>query len=507
VTTRPASELLPAWFRGLTLPRLVSGVPGDASAVCHDSRATKPGSVFVAIHGLSVDGNAYIPNAIDAGARFVVVQEDAYESWQRYINEDVTFVAVPDTRVALAEAAAAFYGYPARTMGTIGVTGTDGKTTTTHLISHILNATGNPAGHLSSVEFAAGGAAEVNASHMTTLEATDVQRLLARIKSAGARFAAIEASSIGLDMHRVDQCEFDVGVFTNLSPDHLDYHGSMSEYRDAKAILFRMLGESAEKGFGKAAILNADDSVANDLRAVTVVPVITYGVAQRADMTGHEIAADGFGTTFVAKMFGESVAARTNLLGDYNVSNALAAAATAVSQGVGFAAALQALESFAGVPGRMELIDAGQPFRVVVDIASTEQSMRNVLRMLRPVTTGRIIVVFGAAGERDVGRRRGLARAVSEAADYAVITNEDPRSEDPERIIDEIASAFRNLGFSRRFESELDRRLAIDIAFHRAEPGDTVLLAGKGTEQSIVIANTHWPWDERRIARELLEDL
>jgi len=506
VTARTSAEL-PTWFRDLTYARVVSGTPADAAAVCHDSRQVQPGAVFVAITGFAVDGNSFIPDAIAAGARSIIVQEDAHERWQRFVNEDVTFVAVPDARVALAEAASGFFGHPARSLGMIGVTGTDGKTTTTHLIAHVLNETGLRAGYLSSVEFAAGGMVELNASHMTTLEAPDVQRQLARIREAGGRYAVVEASSIGLDLHRVDLCEFDVGVFTNLAPDHLDYHGSMAEYRDAKALLFRMLGTSAEKGLGKAAILNADDSVSTDMRAATIVPVITYGLRLDADLMGKQVRPDGFGTRFKARMFGEEIEVRTGLLGAYNVSNCLAAVAAAVSEGVEFAAAARALESFPGVPGRMELIEEGQPFRVVVDIASTEQSMRNVLRMLRAATKGRLIVVFGAAGERDPARRRGIARAVAELADYAVITNEDPRGEDPDLILNEIASALRGAGFGRRFDRELDRRQAIGMALARAGKNDTVLLAGKGTEQSIVIGNVHWPWDERRIARELLEDL
>ena len=204
-------------------------------------------------------------------------------------------------------------------------------------------------------------------------------------------------------------------------------------------------------------------------------------------------------------MFGETVGVRTGLLGPYNVSNCLAAVATGVSQGVEFSEAVESLETFPGVPGRMESIDEGQEFRVVVDIASTEQAMRNVLTMLKSVTKGKIIVVFGAAGERDPARRRGIARAVAERAQFAVITNEDPRNEDPDRILDEIEQALRGSGL-KNFERELDRRLALEIAFERARKGDTVLLAGKGTEQSIVIGNVHWPWDERRIARELLND-
>jgi UDP-N-acetylmuramoyl-L-alanyl-D-glutamate--2,6-diaminopimelate ligase len=306
-------------------------------------------------------------------------------------------------------------------------------------------------------------------------------------------------------MHRVDVCEFDAGVFTNLTPDHLDYHQTMERYRDAKAILFRMLGDSVQKGFPKAAILNHDDGASAHLRGLTRVPVISYGLTTGADMTAGGIEPDGFGTKFVARHSGEAVRVLTNLMGEYNVSNCLAAIAAAVSQGVAFAAAAQTLESFPGVPGRMELIDAGQQFRVVVDIASTEQSMRNVLRMLRPATPGRLIVVFGAAGDRDPGRRSGIARAVAAAADAAVVTNEDPRSEDPQAIANEILTSLSDYGFADRSCVELDRRKAIERAFGEASASDTVLLAGKGTEQSIVIGGTHVPWDERRVARELLE--
>ena len=495
----------PGWLRGISSANIVSGVPAQASSICHDSRQAGPGAVFVAVVGLNVDGHAYIANAIAAGARSIVVQADQRDSWQHHVATGVTFIAVPDTRVALAEASAGFYDNPARALGMIGVTGTDGKTTTTHLIAHVLNEAGRLAGHLSSVEFTAGTSVELNASHMTTLESPEIQRHLAKIRDGGARYAVVEVSSIGLDMHRVDQCEFDVGVFTNLAPDHLDYHHSMEVYREAKAILFRMLGTSREKGFAKAAILNADDPVSTVLRGVTAAPVTTYGLHAHADIVAHDITQHGFGTRFKAAMLGREADVATRLLGDYNVSNCLAAAATAVSQGVPFHEALQSLASFPGVPGRMELLDEGQPFRVVVDIASTEQSMRNVLRMLRPITIGKLIVLFGAAGERDTARRGGIARAVAEGADHAVITNEDPRREDPDQILDEIGTALESAGFGGKFDREPDRQGAIELAFKRARKGDTVLLAGKGTETSIVIGATHLPWDERGIARKLLQ--
>lgn len=498
----------PPWLRALDRARLASGSPTDAKSVRQDSRAVTAGDVFVAIPGLTVDGNAYIERAIAAGARNIIVQEDRQSSWAPLVAAaDIAFVAVPDARIALAQAAAGVAGHPARTMGVIGVTGTDGKTTTTHLIAHVLSRRGDRAGHLSSVEYGDGERADVNSSHMTTVEADEIQRQLAKMRAAGCRYAVVEASSIGLDLHRVDECEFDVGVFTNLAPDHLDYHKTMSAYRDAKALLFRMLATSVDKrglGIAKAAILNADDPASKAMGAATNVPMLTYGLREAADISARDITTDGFGTRFVVVgRGGEREAVRTGLLGAYNVANCLAAVAVAVSQQIDLRDAVRTLASFGGVPGRMERIDAGQPFRVVVDIASTEQAMRNVLAQLRPLTEGRLIVVFGAAGERDHERRSGIARAVAEVADAAVITNEDPRSEDPESILSEIAAALRAASFTA-YRQEADRRSAIVLAFEAAAKGDTVLLAGKGTEQSIVIGKTHHPWDERRVARQLL---
>jgi UDP-N-acetylmuramoyl-L-alanyl-D-glutamate--2,6-diaminopimelate ligase len=500
----PAS---PAWFTNLSGARVVAGVPAQAAAICFDSRAAVPGAVFVAIKGAAFDGHSFIGDAVQRGAAYVIADGTRRIDWGESPFPTPAIIEVPDTRVALAEAAAAFYDFPARTLGTIGVTGTDGKTTTTHLIAHVLNATGHPAGYLSSVEFGLPGSAELNASHMTTLEAPEVQRHLAAIRDAGGRYAVIEASSHGLAMHRVDQCEFDVGVFTNLSPDHLDYHETMERYRDAKAELFRMLDRSIEKGFAKTAILNADANASKYMQNATSAAVLTYGVKTEADVSAERFEDNASGSSFRIRRGGEATDGRTPLLGEYNVSNCLAAIAVALSQGVPLDHAAAALATFPGVPGRMEIIDATQPFRVIVDIASTEQAMRNVLRVMRPTTEGRLIVVFGAAGERDRERRHGLARAVAELADYAILTNEDPRSEDPGAIINEIAGALETAAWdSGRFERIEDRRAALKRAFELASPGDTVLLAGKGTEQSIVIGTTHHPWDERNVARELLRE-
>lgn len=497
----------PAWLRELSGAEIESGSPPAATGIACDSRRVGAGDIFVAVPGMKADGIDFIAAARERGAGAVVVQRDRRARWAPHVSDALCVVSVPDARVALAEASAAVFGHPAHELGIVGVTGTDGKTTTTHLAAHVLATTGHRAGYLSSVAFSDGARDERNASHMTTLESCDVQRELRRIASAGARYAVVEASSIGLDLHRLDQCEFDVAVFTNLAPDHLDYHGDMTAYRDAKAGLFSMVASTAGKGSSRAAVLNADDPASDAMRrAAPGVPAITYGVGAAADLTAREIVMDGAATRFVVSCGGAEAPARVPLLGAFNVANSLAAVAAALSQGARFLDAVEALASFPGVPGRMERVDDGESFRVIVDIASTEPAMRNVLAAIRAATRGRIIVVFGAAGERDVARRSGIARAVAEAADFAVVANEDPRSEDPDAIIAEIARALAAQGFKegRQFVREPDRREAIRTAFARARPGDTVLLAGKGTEPSIVVGATAVPWDERAVARELL---
>jgi len=494
----------PAWYGSLREKRLVAGTPADVTAVCYDSRRVVPGALFVAMRGLAADGHDFIPDALAHGATAVIVEEHRRDAWSPHVREGIALVAVPDARAALAQAADGFYGHPAHALGVVGVTGTDGKTTTTHLVAHVLTASGRRAGYLSSVEFCAGGRAELNATHMTTVEAPDVQARLAAMRDAGDAYAVIEASSIGLEWHRVDECEFDVGVLTNLAPDHLDFHHTMDAYARAKARLFAMLDASADKGLPKGAVLNADDPASETMRAATRAPVVTYGLAQPADLTARTITADGLTQRFDLVAFGVRRPARLPLPGRFNIANALAAVAVALSQGIELTVAADALASFPGVPGRLERIDEGQPFAVVVDIASTEQAMANVLDVLRSVTAGRLIVVFGAAGERDRARRAGIARAVAKRADVAIVTNEDPRTEDPDAIIAEIATALDAHGFTGRYERIAGRRDAIARAFELARPGDTVLLAGKGTEQSIVIGTTHHPWDERAVARELL---
>jgi UDP-N-acetylmuramoyl-L-alanyl-D-glutamate--2,6-diaminopimelate ligase len=355
------------------------------------------------------------------------------------------------------------------------------------------------------VAFDYGEGFELNASHMTTVEATSIQSMLARAVANGHASMAVEASSEGLAQSRLEGCEFDVAVFTNLTRDHLDFHGTMESYLAAKGILFEMLERPTAKKFTRAAVLNADDPASEYLRGRSHAPVLTYGLGN-ADFAALEVESQGFSTSFRLRHAGRDYAARVPLVGRFNAYNALAAVAMASSQGVPVEAAVVALQTFPGVPGRLERIDEGQAFAVYVDIASTADALENVLTALRPATSGRLWVVFGVAGGRDPVRRTSMGEVAARLADCSVLTNEDPRDEDPDAIIAAIAGALSAAGRSegRDFVRVPDRRDAIRYAFEHAAAGDTVLLAGKATETTMVFARGAVPWDERAVARELL---
>jgi len=502
------------WSGLLAGAEVIGTPPAEISSVYYDSRAVTLGSVFVAVPGamppLSRDGHDFIAQALDRGAAVVVVQADHRRQWEALAKSGrAAFIAVEDTRSALAAVAAAFYGFPARRLKTVGVTGTDGKTTTVHLIDAVLEAGGLSSGFLSSVELKAGGGPQLNATHMTTLQSPEIQALLAEMVAGGRDCAVIEASSHGLALHRVDGCEFDVAVFTTLSSDHLDFHGTPDEYLAAKGRLFSMLDESVDKGVAKTAILNADEPASEYLRSCTQARAITYGIEGEADIRAEDIEFEELRPSFtVVGPFGR-LPTQIPLSGRHSVYDALAASATGLALGVTPEAIVSGLAGFRGVPGRMEVIDCGQPFSVIVDIASTAEALRRVLGVLRPLTAHRLWVVFGCAGERDPARRDGMGRVAGELADFAVLTNEDPRTDDPDAIIDGIAQGLAEAG--RREGSDfvriVDRRQALRYAFEQAQAGDTVLLAGKGSEQSIVIGREHIPWDERIVAREVLREL
>ena len=487
------------------------GLPDDAGRaslppvgqVRHDSRLVEPGDLFVCVPGLRVDGHDYAPAAAAAGAAAIVAERGRGETLR---GLGVPVVEVGSARRALSAIASAHEGHPSERLTVVGVTGTNGKTTTTLLIHAALEAYGESAGLISTVETRVGETATANDTRMSTPEAPDVQRLLADMVDAGNTHAVVEATSHGLALDRLADIAFDIGVLTNLGEDHLDFHGSVEAYAEAKLRLFAQLDAPTAKTVERRAVLNADDPAWRRFAAATRAPALTYGIEARdADVTAGRIDDVGDGSTFELATPTETLTAQVRLPGRFNVANAAAAFAASIALGVDPWMASVGISQCAGVPGRFERIMTA-PIGVVVDYAHTGDALAGVLTLLRGLTDGRLIVVFGAAGERPSERRRGMGAVAARQADYAVLTEEDPRSEPPDAIIDEIARAMIAAGADegRRFERAPDRRDAIRRAIAMAEFGDVVLIAGKGHEPTIERADGPHPWDDRRAAREAL---
>ena len=482
----------------------------EITSLAYDSRKVTPGALFIAVPGSHTDGRAYLADTARRGAVAAlgptlegVVPSDA--------PTPLPYIMVRDVLSALADLACAFYGYPAQQLCTIGVTGTDGKTTTSNLIHTILREAGRRAGLMTTANFKLDGQEWENTTRQSTLEALEVQQLLRRMVDEGMTHAVIEATSHGLELQRVRGCAFDVGVVTNITHEHLEFHKTLENYRRAKARLFEMLDPARDKGRGArpAAILNRDDSSYEILRPYCRVPIIDYATDQPAAVRAVDVRLDASRTRFRAILPDAEVDIETRLVGRFNVSNCLAAITTAWSQGIAPEVMARALATVAGVAGRMERIDEGQPFSVIVDYAHTPDSLAKVLATLRPLTTGKLLLVFGSAGERDVLKRPVMGRIAAQMSDFFVITDEDPREEDREKILREIADGSVEAGKreGHDFLCIADRTQAIATALARAQAGDTILLAGKGHEQSIITGREKIPWDDRRVARERLRCL
>ncbi|MFQ6058690.1 MAG: UDP-N-acetylmuramoyl-L-alanyl-D-glutamate--2,6-diaminopimelate ligase [Anaerolineae bacterium] len=479
----------------------------EIEGLTHDSRRVRPGDLFVAIKGLNADGHDYIPEAIRQGAVAVVTEKELRESPQ---FPPVPFVLVPDSRQALAHMAAAFYGYPARQLRVIGVTGTDGKTTTIALIRAILEAAGHPTGMISTVSAVIGGQELDTGLHTTTPEAPDVQRYLAQMVAAGGEYAVLEATSHGLDQQRVAACDFDVAAVTNITHEHLDYHGTYEAYREAKAQLFRSLAIAYRKpGVPKVAILNADDSSFACLRHISADRQISYGLDNAADVTARDVTHTPNGLRFIAETPVGRFPVKSPLLGAFNVPNILAAIAVGVSQGVPIEAMQEGVRVFRGVVGRMERVNLGQDFTVIIDFAHTPYSLERALETTRELTTGRVLVVFGCAGLRDRAKRPWMGEIAGRLADRVVITAEDPRTEDLNEIMAQIAAGCEKAG--RREGADYwrigDRGEAIAFAIRMAQPGDLVIVTGKGHERSMCFGTTEIPWSDHEAVREALGQL
>lgn len=473
--------------------------------LAYDSRKVEAGGLFIAVPGVHTDGRLFLDDAARRGAIAAIG-----EPLQDAQDIPLPYMEVPDVRTALANLSCAFYGYPARQLCTIGVTGTNGKTTTSNLISKLLDAAGWRNGLMTTANFKISGQEWENATRQSTLEALEIQQFLRQLVDQHVSHAVIESTSHGLELRRVHGCLFDVGVVTNITHEHLDFHKTIDAYRRAKARLFEMLDPERDKGIGShpVAILNRDDVSYEVLKPYCRVPILDYGIDTPAAVRATEVELNASGTRFRVILPDTDCLIETRLVGRFNVSNCLAAIATAYSQGVPIAAIAQGLAAVTGVTGRMEHIDAGQPFTVIVDYAHTPDSLEKVLATLRPVTPGKLLVVFGSAGERDIQKRPAMGRVAAQMADFFVITDEDPREEDREGILRDIAAGAETAGKRQGhdFLCIADRTRGIAAAFAHAQNGDTVLLAGKGHEQSIIIGREKLPWDDRRVARELLQN-
>lgn len=456
-----------------------------------------------------MDGHAYLGRAVEGGVRAVAVQADHEALWRSIAERDGADVLVlEDTRAGLARLAAAFHGFPARRLGVIGVTGTDGKTSLCHLAAHVLNFSGRKAGLISTAECRIGDRLLPDTGRFTTPEAPQVQEMLARMVEAGCEWAVIEATSHGLALHRVDECEYDIAALTNIGTDHLDFHGGREEYIAAKGRLFQMLDESTVKGIAKTAVLNLDDPSGAGMRSLTKAAAVTYGLHEAdvaAEGIEHHASKIGF---YLATPAGS----RDVLFpkpGLFNVYNALAATGIGLAAGLPLDEIVPALESWPGAPGRMEFIDAGQPFTVLVDFAHAPESLRRVLHLLREIAGGRIIAVFGCIGEHDRERRPGMARAAAELADYTFITDDNPYSEDRDAILEDIAGEMRAAGRREGHDFSVvpDRREAIAQALAMAVDEDAVLLAGKGHEREVHLGDGEYPCDDREVSRSVLREL
>lgn len=465
----------------------------DVTAVVHDSRDSAPGALFCCIRGALTDGHEHAADAVRRGAVALLVERFVD------VDADVAQVRVTSVRHSLGPVAARFHGHPSRTVRVLGVTGTNGKTTTTYLLEAIAVAHGERAGVVGTVETRF--AEQALPPGRTTPEATDLQEVLARMRDAGVTTVAMEVSSHALDQHRVDGTRFAAAGFTNLSQDHLDYHRDLDAYFDAKASLFD------PERIGAAAV-NVDDPrgrVLSERCAQLGIPLITFGISSTdADLRATHLELGAASSTFTLETDEGDERVTCSLVGEFNVANAIGAAATAMAGGLPRSAVVAGLASRVVVPGRLERIDTGQGFPVLVDYAHTPDALERVLRAVRPLVApgGRLIVVYGCGGDRDRAKRPLMGAAASQAADLAFVTSDNPRGEEPGAIVAEI---LRGVPSSHLTVVELDRRAAIREALRAAEAGDAVVIAGKGHEIGQTAGGVTRPFDDRVVAREELE--
>ena len=478
--------LLQRLSAALAPTEVVGNVAVEVEDLAYDARAVTPRAVFFCVPGRRADGHDFAGDAVDRGAVALVVEHP--------LRQPVPQVVVPDARVAMAVAADVFFGRPTAELDVVGVTGTNGKTTTAFVLHSILAAAGRRPGLLGTVEARVGG--EIRPVARTTPEAIDLQRLFRAMLDAGDRSCAIEASSHAAALHRLDRVRFAALVFTNLTQDHLDFHGTLERYFEAKRRLF-LEGDAPPAAVGVGDLYGR--RLAEELRAESLAPLLTFAIAGDADIRADDLELGVTGARFRAA----GIKLRTQLRGRFNVENVLGAVAAARLLEIDDASIAEGVAALAAVPGRFEAVDEGQDFAVFVDYAHTPDSLASILRTARELTRGRLVCVFGCGGDRDRGKRPLMGRVAAEGADLAIVTSDNPRSEDPLAIIDEVVAGAP----PSSLVVEPDRRTAIERALGEARAGDVVVIAGKGHEPGQEARGVTRPFDDRAVARETLQAL
>lgn len=488
----------------LTSLLMISSVVGDGSVeitgIQTDSRKVKPGDLFICLQGHTVNGHVYADKAVQQGAVALVIQED--------VQVNVPKIVVKDTRFAMAVLANHYYSYPSKQLKLIGVTGTNGKTTTTYLIDHILNDALAKTGLIGTIQMKIDN--QFYEMSGTTPEALELQQSFHKMVEANTDYCIMEVSSHALEQGRVKGCDFRTAIFTNLTQDHLDYHETMDNYLQAKGLLFSRLGNdfASESNERRYAVLNADDAASSTFAKLTSAEVITYGIEQEADIRASAIRIHAKGTSFhVSTPWGETDI-QLQMVGKFNVYNALAALTAALLEGLSLKQVADSLASVQGVDGRVETVDAGQEFAVIVDYAHTPDGLENVLSTVKEFAEGQIICVFGCGGDRDRTKRPIMGSIAAQYADYVLVTSDNPRTEDPIVILQDIEQGLLQDKVSKeRYELIADRKEAIQKAIEMASPKDVVLIAGKGHETYQLIQGMTYDFDDRLVAKEALRGL
>lgn len=465
-----------------------------------DSRKIKPGALFICLSGSRVDGHAYVEQAYQAGAAAVLTEKAVAAP------AALPVIEVPDTRQAMQLLVPYFFGYPGKKMRMIGVTGTNGKTTTTYVLRHILQEAGYKVGVIGTIQIMIGE--EILPVANTTPDVVELQSVLARMAAAEIDYVVMEVSSHALALDRVAGCEFDTAIFTNMTQDHLDFHGDFPQYLAAKTRLFELLSQDGTVKSGKTAIINVDDVAGRSIIEKTSCAVTTYAIEAAADLqaVNTDIRAGGCAFT-IAGPFGR-LPLQLAITGYFNVYNVLGAVGAAIAEGVEPAIIKRALERFTSVPGRFELVDGGQPFSIIVDYAHTPDGLENILKTAQQIAKQRIIVVFGCGGDRDRTKRPIMGRLAVQYGDIVIATSDNPRSEEPEAILADIEKGIQNqLTAGKHYEKITDRRQAITKAITLAQPDDIVIIAGKGHETYQILKDRTIHFDDRETAREILKEM